>query len=59
MKFLQKYIGIALIVVGSLMLILLQVCHFTFVNALLLLPLGFIIAGVVIHVWMIKRESRY
>ena len=59
MKFLQKNIGIALIAVGSLMLILLQVCRFTFVNALLLLPLGIIIAGVVIHVWMIKRESRY
>ncbi|MBQ9668456.1 MAG: hypothetical protein IJV45_06935 [Prevotella sp.] len=59
MKFLRKYGGLALIIIGVLLLTGLHLAHFTVVNALLLIPLGLILTGVVLHVWMMKRDSRY
>ncbi len=59
MKFLRKYGGFALIAIGVLLLVGLHLAHFTIVNALLLLPLGLILVGVVLYVRVMKRDSRY
>lgn len=55
----KKYLGLTLIVVGVLMLVGLKLVRLTFVNLLLRVPLLLVIAGVVLHVWQLKRESRY
>jgi hypothetical protein len=59
MKFILKYSGLALILLGVLLLVTLHLLHFTFVNVVLLTPFFIILAGVVLQVWMMKRESRY
>jgi Ca2+/Na+ antiporter len=59
MKFLKNYGGIVLIFMGVLMLTVLHLVHFTFINALLIVPLLMIIAGVVFHVYRQKRQSAY
>lgn len=59
MKFLKNYGGIVLIFMGVLMLAVLHLVHFTFINALLIVPLLMIIAGVVFHVYRQKRQSAY
>ena len=55
----MKYLGICLIVAGVLMLLALYFFHFTFVSQLLYTAFFIIIIGVVLHVWMLKRESAY
>ena len=59
MKKARKSIGLALILIGIALLAVQYLLHFTFVNALLILPLCLIIVGLGIHVWMMKRESPY
>ena len=59
MKFLKKYGGLLLMSLGVLMLIGLHLTHLTTVNALLLLSVFLIIAGIVLQLWTTKRESRY
>ncbi len=44
---------------GTVLLAVLHVLNLTFVNALLFLPLLLIMAGIIIHVYMQKRQSRY
>ena len=55
----MKYTGLFLVVIGVLALIVLHFIHVTFINALLVPPLLIIIIGVMLHVWLLKRESRY
>ncbi len=55
----RKYIGIGLILVGVMALAVQHFLHFTVVNALLTIPLCLIIAGIVVYVWGLKRDSRY
>jgi len=57
--YIMKHVGFCLIVLGSVVLILLQLLHFTSINILLTAPLIFILMGIVLHVWGIKRESHY
>ena len=48
-----------LMLVGVTLLVVLHLQHLTFVNMLLFIPLGLILLGLVLHVWAMKRESRY
>ena len=48
-----------LMIVGVALLTTLHVLHLTFVNMLLLIPLGLILVGLFLHVRAIKKESRY
>ena len=59
MIFTLKNLALALILLGVLFLAAQHFLHFTFVNALLLVPLFLIVAGIVIFVWGQKRESKY
>jgi len=57
--YMKKFAGIALVVFGVLMLIVINLVHLTFLNILQLVPLIIIIIGVVVHVWLLKKESSY
>ena len=59
MKRLKNALGLMLMVLGTVLLAILHVLNLTFVNALLFLPLLLILAGIIIHVYMQKRQSRY
>ena len=59
MKKIGKYIGIAFMMLGTAMLVLLHIFHFTFINMLLIVPLLLILTGLVLHVRAIKKESAY
>ena len=54
-----KKVGIGLILLGILLLTAEYVFNFTMVNILLIVPLLFIILGIVAYVYGQKRESRY
>ena len=57
MIFTLKRVGIGLIFLGVLLLAAEYVFNFTMVNVLLIVPLLFIILGIVAFVWGQKRES--
>ena len=59
MNWLKKHVGMGLMLVGVALLVVLHLQHLTFVNTLLFVPLGLILLGLVLHVWAMKRESRY
>ena len=59
MNWLKKHVGMGLMLVGVTLLVVLHLQHLTFVNMLLFVPLGLILLGLVLHVWAMKRESRY
>ena len=48
-----------LIFLGVALLVVLHLLHFTFINTLLLVPLFLILIGIILHVWMMKRDSVY
>ena len=37
----------------------LHLLRFTFINSLLLAPLFLIIAGIILHVYLLKKQSNY
>ena len=59
MIFTLKRVGIGLILLGVVLLAAEYVFNFTMVNILLIVPLLFIISGIVSYVYGQKRESRY
>ena len=59
MKFIKKYAGLAILLLGITLLVVLHVLHLNFINMLLLLSLGLMIVGFTLHVWARKSESRY
>ena len=59
MKSFLKYLGLALILLGVSLLVALHLLHITFITKLLLIPFIMVMAGVVIYVWQLKRESKY
>jgi len=59
MIFTLQRLGLALVLIGVVVLASLYFLRFTFVNALLIAPLCIIIAGLTVYVWGQKRTSRY
>lgn len=59
MKSIKKYAGLSILLLGITLLVLLHVLHLNFINTLLMLSLGLMIVGLVLHVWARKNESRY
>jgi hypothetical protein len=59
MKRIGRYTGLALIVIGTFWLLADLFWGFMHLNLMLVVPLFLMIAGVFLHVWMQKRESRY
>lgn len=59
MKWLNKHLGMGLMVTGVALLVALHLLHLTFVSQLLLLPLLFILVGILLHVRAMKKESKY
>ena len=59
MRILKETAGLALILLGIMLLATSYLLHISFFNIQLLLPLFFIFIGVIIHVLMQKHDSRY
>ena len=59
MKKLLRHSGIALVVIGGLMLVASQLAGWTDINGVQQVGLGLIIAGIFVHVAIVKRQSQY
>lgn len=59
MKSIKKYAGLSILLLGIMLLVVFHVLHLNFINTLLMLSLGLMIVGLVLHVWARKNESRY
>ena len=59
MKTVFRYAGLALMLLGTACLVALHIVQLTFVNRLTVIPLALIVTGLVLHVWAMKRESKY
>ena len=59
MKFFKQYIGIILIIIGTIVLISTRISQWSTHNWLLVSGLLLIIAGIWFHIRSIKHESRY
>ena len=54
-----RYVGLAYMLLGVAVLAVLHIYGLTFSNRLLLICLSFVILGFIIHVWTIKKQSKY
>ena len=59
MKKLLRHSGIALVVIGGLTLVASQLAGWTDINGVQQAGLGLIIAGIFVHVAIVKRQSQY
>ena len=59
MKKLTPFIGILLIVIGTMVLVMTRFSNLASHNALLIVGLLCIIAGIVMHIKSIKQDSRF
>lgn len=59
MKKITHHIGLILIVTGTLILAATRISQFSTHNALLLVGLFCIVAGIILHIRSIKRDSLY
>ncbi len=59
MKSAIKYLGLTLILLGVAALVGIHLIGFPMANNLILIPFALIVAGAVIYVWRVKKESRY
>jgi hypothetical protein len=59
MKSFLKYLGLALILLGVVLLVVLHLTGFTFFTRLLLIPFFMVLGGTVLYIWRLKSESRY
>ena len=57
MKKIGQYIGIILIIIGTLVLVATRIPSLTSSNAMLLSGLLLIVAGIILHIRSIKRGS--
>lgn len=54
-----KYIGLYMVYFGNLLLLSGFIFGWTEHYAMLFIPLLFVIAGLVVHIWMLKKGSKY
>lgn len=59
MKKYIRHIGLAMIYLGVFVLLLSFVCGWTRSNAVLFPPLFLVVVGLILHVRMLKKESKY
>ena len=59
MKSFLKYLGLALILLGVVLFVVLHLISLTFITKLLLIPFIMVLGGTVLYVWQLKRESKY
>ena len=59
MKKLTPYIGLFLIIIGTIVLIMTRISTLSSHNSLLLTGLSCIIAGIILHIRSIKHESNF
>ncbi len=54
-----RYVGLAYMLLGVVLMVVLHIYGLTFSNFLLIVTLLLVLLGFVIHVWTLKRQSRY
>ncbi|MBE6248424.1 MAG: hypothetical protein E7106_04125 [Prevotella sp.] len=59
MKKISQYLGIILIIIGTLVLVATRIPSLTSSNAMLLSGLLLIVAGIILHIRSIKHQSNY
>jgi len=59
MKKLTPYISILFIILGTILLWATHIHESVHHNSILIIGLLFILAGIIIHIWNIKHESKY
>ncbi|MBQ2675247.1 MAG: hypothetical protein IJG07_11300 [Prevotella sp.] len=59
MKKIGQYLGIILIIIGTLVLVATRIPSLTSSNAMLLSGLLLIVAGIILHIRSIKHQSNY
>jgi uncharacterized membrane protein len=59
MKSFLKHLGLALILLGVVLFVVLHLMSLTFITKLLLMPFIMVLGGTVLYVWQLKRESKY
>lgn len=59
MKSFLKNLGLALILLGVVLFVVLHLMSLTFITKLLLIPFIMVLGGTVLYVWQLKRESKY
>ena len=59
MKKIGRYLGIILIIIGTLVLVATRIPSLTSSNAMLLSGLLLIVAGIILHIRSIKHQSNY
>ena len=59
MKSFLKYLGLALILLGVVLFVVLHLMSLTFITKLLLIPFIMVLGGTVLYVRQLKRESKY
>lgn len=59
MKSFLKHLGLALILLGVVLFVVLHLMSLTFITKLLLIPFIMVLGGTVLYVWQLKRESRF
>ena len=59
MKKIGQYLGIILIIIGTLVLMATRIPSLTSSNAMLLSGLLLIVAGIILHIRSIKHQSNY
>jgi len=55
----KRYVGLVLMAIGVILMLVLHKTGIAFLNKILIIPFLVLLAGFGIHVWMLKRESKY
>ena len=55
----KDFIGLALTTVGVVLLVVSFLTRLSHFNFLLLTALMFVVGGIVLHIWLLKRQEKY